>query len=323
MDFRELSAITLRDFYPFPSVDSIMYHLGSASVFTTLDCSRGFLQIPIREEDIPKTAFTCYRGLYEFVRMPFGLTNSPATFQRLMDLVLGDARDVFAMAYMDDVVVFSDTFEEHIKHLRITLERMRDAGLTMNPGKVQLASSRVKLLGYVVENGRIQPNKGKLKAILEYPAPHNEKSLRRFLGMLGFYRQFIPNCAALSHPLNQLLRKGVRWHWRTIEQNAFVALRTAILTTTTLKLPDLNRPFVLQTDASSYGLGAVLLQEMNGTLRPIAFASHTMTPAERNYSAMEQECLAIFFALKMFDTYLNEATFTIQTDHQALVWLKN
>lgn len=209
VDFRELNAITVRDSYPFLSVDFIMYHLGTASVFTTLDCSRCFLQIPIREEDIPKTAFTCCRCIYEFVRMPFGLTNSPATFQRLMDLVLGDAKDVVFMAYMDDVVMFSHTFEEQFEHLRMSLERMRDARLTVNPGKVKLASSRVKLLGYVVDHGTVRPSEDKLKAILEYPPPHKEKSLRRFLGILAFHTQFIPNYAQLSHPLNQLLRKGV------------------------------------------------------------------------------------------------------------------
>lgn len=176
-----------------------MYHLRMASVFTTLDCGRGFLQIPIREKGIPKTAFICCRSLYEYVRMPFGLSNSPATFQRLVDLLLRDAKDVFAMAYMDNIVVSSQMLGEHLEHVRIILQRSRDAGFTVNPGKVQLASSRVQLLEYVVDHGMVRPSEDKLVAILEYPPPLIEKCLRRFLVIRVFHNQFIPNYIQLSH----------------------------------------------------------------------------------------------------------------------------
>lgn len=322
MDYRRLNEVTVRDSYPFPSIDSIMYALGCAHVFTTLDCSRGFLQIPVAPEDVEKTAFTCHRGLFEFLRLPFGLSNSPASFQRVMDQVLGDAKFNFAMAYMDDVVIFSRSFQEHLTHLRVVLGRLQAAGLTVNPRKMQLACGRIDLLGFTVEAGTVRPEEDKLAAILEYPRPRDVKSLQRFLGMVGFYRQFIPRCADLTQPLTWLLRKGAQWSWGDAQEQAFASLAQAIAQTARLYLPDLNRPFVLQTDASDYGLGAVLLQPHDGECRPVAFASRTLTPPERNYTVTEKECLAIMFALRKFDMYLDGAKFTVQTDHQALTWLK-
>ena len=168
----------------------------------------------------------------------------------------------------------------------------------------------------------LRPNEDKLKAITEFPPPHDAKSLQRFLGMVGFYRQFIPHCAEITRPLNEPLRKGVKWHWTNAQQNAFLQLSKAIADTASLKLPDLNRPFVLQTDASGYGLGAVLLQEFDGVLRPVAFASHTLTPAQRNYNVCELECLAIIFPLQKFNMYLDGARFVIQSDNAALSWLQ-
>lgn len=322
VDYRRLNDVSVRDSYPFPSISSVMYALGNATVFTTLDCSRGFLQIEIHPSDVPKTAFICHRGLFEFTRLPFGLSNSPASFQRLMDVVLGNTKYEFAMAYMDDVVVFSRTMEEHVEHLRIVLERMRNAGLTIHPGKVQLAAPKINLLGFVVDNGTLRPNEDKLRALTEYPSPHDVKSLQRYLGMIAFYRDFIPHCSEISQPLNHLLKKGVKWCWAEQQQCAFAALSKAVTDNACLQLPDLNKPFVLQTDASDCGLGAVLLQEYGGVLRPVAFTSHTLTPAERNYSVAERECLAIIHALKRFDMYLDGATFEIQSDHLALSWLR-
>lgn len=198
---------------------------------------------------------------------------------------------------------------------------MQDAGITVNPRKVQLVSNRINLLGFIVEQGTIRPDEQKLQAILHFPPPTGVKSLQRFLGMAGFYRHFIPHCADLARPLHQLLRKGAHWSWTNMEQAAFQALSEAIADTARLRLPDLNLPFTVQTDASDYGLGAVLLQEYQGMLYPLAFASHTLSGAERNYTVTEKECLAIVFALKKFDMYLDGAAFTIQTDHQALSWL--
>uniref|UniRef100_A0A224Z7U7 RNA-directed DNA polymerase n=1 Tax=Rhipicephalus zambeziensis TaxID=60191 RepID=A0A224Z7U7_9ACAR len=322
VDYRKLNAVTVRDSYPLPAISSITYALGNAKFFTTIDCSRGYLQIEVHPDDVAKTAFTCHRGLFEFVRMPFGLSNSPSSYQRMMDMVLGDAKFNYALWYLDDVTVFSRTFEEHLEHLHTVLQRMSAAGLTIHPGKLQLATNKINLLGFVVDNGVLKPNPDKLRAIADFPPPRNTKSLQRFLGMIAFYRDFIAQCADISRPLTQLLKKGAKWLWSSEQQTAFDMLLKAITCNASLQLPDLNKQFVLQTDASDYGLGAVLLQECAGALRPVAFASHTLTGAERNYSVTEKECLAIIFALKKFDMFLDGTEFVIQTDHQALSWLK-
>lgn len=272
--------------------------------------------------DREKTAFTCHRGLFQFTRMPFGLVGAPATYQRLMDRVLGDARWHYALAYLDDVVVYSRTFDEHLRHLRDVLERLRSAGITLNPAKTQIAETRVTLLGFTLDNGRLLPCDDKVQALLNYPSPTDIGGLRRFLGLVNFYRLFIPDCAALQAPLTLLLRKGERWRWGPEQEEALRNLVKALAETTELRLADLSKDFVIQTDSSDLGLGAVLLQQHEGGLRPVAFASRSLTPAEKNYSVTEKECLAIIFALKKFDYYIDGVQFVIETDHMALTWLR-
>lgn len=260
VDYRRLNAVTQKDAYPFPNVDEIVSNLGGAGYFSILDASKGYLQVEMRQGDECKTAFTCHRGLYEFVRMPFGLCGSPSTFQRLIDRVLGDAKWQHALAYLDDIVVYSRTFEEHLSHLRDVLGKLKAAGITLNPSKAQICSSQVSLLGYKVERGQVSPDPGKLQAILEFPAPKDVSGVRRFLGMVGYYRQFIPACVRLQEPLTKLLRKNAPWEWGEAQERSFRRLSQSIADTASLKLPDVNKPFVIQTDASDLGIGAVLLQ---------------------------------------------------------------
>lgn len=321
VDYRRLNQVSRKDAYPFPSIDAIISNLGGAKYFTTLDASKGYLQVRMEPGDAEKTAFVCHRGLFEFSRMPFGLTGAPMTFQRLIDRVLGEAKWAHALAYLDDIVVYSRTFEDHLRHLEDVLEKLRAAGITLNPKKAQVAETCISLLGFTINSGRVSPNPDKLEAILEYPAPTDVSTLRRFLGMVNYYRQFIGGCAALQAPLTQLLRKSVRWSWGPEQDAAFSQLSKALADTADLKLPDLNRPFVIQTDASDLGLGAVLLQEHDGDLRPVAFVSRSLIPAEKNYSTAEKECLAIIFALRKFHMYVEGTTFEVQSDHQALSWL--
>lgn len=212
-----------------------------------------------------------------------------------MDVVFGDAKYEFAMAYIHDIVVFSRTFEEHLVHLHIILERMRQAGLTIHPGKAQLAVPEIKLLGLVVDRGALRAYEYKLREITEYTTSRDVKALQRYLGKIAFCRVFIPRCAEITAPLNQLLRKKTKWCWGEQQQIAFATLSKAVTDNAYLHLRDLNRPFTLQTDASDYGLGAVLLQEYDTLLRPVAFASHTLTGAERNYFTPKKECLTIIF----------------------------
>lgn len=322
VDYRRLNEVTKKDAYPLPSISSLVSNLGGAKYFTTLDASRGYFQVEMDERDKEKTAFTCHRGLFQFKRMSFGLVGAPATYQRLMDRVLGDAKWQHALAYLDDIVVYSKTFDEHLRHLRDVLDRLRSAGITLNPSKAQIAANRITLLGFTLDNGRILPSEDKLEAILSYPSPKDIGELRRFLGLVNFYRQFIPDCAAVQAPLTKLLRKDERWTWGPEQEAALRGLTKVLADTAELQLPDLNREFVIQTDASDLGLGAILLQEHGGILRPVAFASRSLTPAERNYSVTEKECLAIVFALRKFDYYVDGVAFTIETDHMALTWLR-
>ncbi|KAM7295077.1 uncharacterized protein ISCGN_024582 [Ixodes scapularis] len=266
VDYRRLNAVTVRDAYPFPSIEEVISNLGKAKYFTTLDASKGYLEVEMSPGDESKTAFVCHRGLFEFTRMPFGLTGAPMTFQRLIDGVLGDAKWQHALAYLDDIIVYSETFEDHL-------------------------------------------------------LPTDVGGVRRFLGMIGYYRAYIPNCAATQAPLTQLLRKAASWSWEAPQEEAFLQLTEALARTASLKLPDLNRPFTIQTDASDQGLGAVHLQETEGEIRPVAFASRALNPAEKNYTVSERECLAIIFALKKFNHYVEGTEFTIETDHMALAWL--
>lgn len=179
---------------------------------------------------------------------------------------------------------------------------MRSAGLTINPGKVQLAEPKINLLGFVVDSGTLRPNEKKLRGITEYPCAHDVKSLQRYLGMIAFYRDFIPYCSEISQPLNHLLRKGVKWCWSEQQQSSFIALSKAVTENACPHLPDQNQPFVLQTDASDWGVGVFLLQEHDGIVHPVAFASQTLNSAECNYSVAERECLAIVYVLKRYDT---------------------
>ena len=321
VDYRRLNGVTRKDAYPLPTISSIVGNLGDARYFTTLDASKGYLQVRMGERDQCKTAFTSHRGLFEFTRMPFGLCNAPATFQRLMDRVLGEAKWSYCLCYLDDIVIYSRTFEEHLAHVADVLERVRAAGMTLNPAKAQLAQTRIHLLGFTLGEGSIEPDREKLRAILDFPVPKDVRGLRRFLGMANFYRSFIPSCARLQAPLTKLLGKSAVWQWGPEQQEAFCRLSSAIAETAQLRLPDLTRPFVVQTDASDLGLGAVLLQEYDGVLQPLAFASRSLVPAEKNYSVTEKECLAIVFALRKFDVYLDGTKFVVQTDHSALSWL--
>lgn len=322
VDYRRLNEVTKKDAYPLPNISSLVSNLGGAMYFTTLDASRGYFQVEMDECDRQKTAFTCHRGLFEFTRMSFGLVGAPATYQRLMDRVLGDAKWQHALAYLDDIVVYSKTFEEHVEHLKDVLERLRLAGITLNPKKAQIAATRITLLGFTIDEGRILPCEDKVRALLEYPSPTDVSGLRRVLGMVNFYRQFIPDCAELQAPLTKLLKKGQSWSWGPEQEHALRRLVSVLADTAELQLPDLNREFVIQTDASDLGLGAVLLQEHGGVLRPVAFASRSLTPAEKNYSVTEKECLAIVFALRKFDYYVDGVPFVMETDHMALTWLK-
>lgn len=322
-DYRKLNDVSKFDAYPMPRVEDVLESVGSATIFSTLDLCKGYWQVPMDEKSREKTAFTTPFGLFEFKVMPFGLHNAPATFQRMMDEVLKECQD-FAKAYIDDVVIFSNTWEEHLHHLDRVFQCLQKAGLTLKQSKCQFGLSDVYYLGYLIGGGGIQPDPQKVEAVLAYKQPETKSEVSAFLGLTGYYRKFVPSYASKAAPLTELLRKGKpeRILWSAACTKAFVTLKECLIKAPILRVPDPNRRFIVQTDASDVGIGAVLSQlEENGEEHPIAYASRKLQPRETKYSAIEKECLAIVWALKYFKYYLYGQAFTIYTDHKPLTWL--
>ena len=323
VDYRRLNSVSRDDAYPMPRIDDLIDRLGGAKFITTLDLTRGYWQVPVSDADREKTAFATPFGLYQFRVMPFGLKGAPATFQRMMDRVLHGMGE-FAAAYLDDIVIHSSSWEEHLAHLRAVFERLRATGLTAKPRKCQFAMAQCVYLGHVVGNGLICPEQSKVEAVKAFPVPETKKQVRSFLGLTGYYRKFIPNYAQIATPLTDLTRKNSATHvkWTSACSEAFTALKQFLCSAPVLRSPDFTREFVLQTDASDRGVGAVLSQlDDEGNDHPVAFFSRKLLPREEKYSTIEKECLAIKLAVHAFRVYLLGTSFVIQTDHRALEWL--
>ena len=323
VDYRRLNSVTAMDAYPMPRTDELIDKLGKAKYITTLDLARGYWQVPMNEEDKDKTAFITPKGLYQFRVMPFGLCGAPATFQRMMDRVIRGLESSVAV-YLDDVVIFSETWDDHIQHVREVLKRLREYKLTAKPTKCQFGMHECVYLGHVVGNGQVKPDPEKLSAVKNYLVPKTKKGVRSFLGLTGYYRRFIADYAKLALPLSDLTKKSLpdKVQWTQECENAFGALKQALCNSPILQNPDFGRRFLLQTDASDRGVGAVLSQKDDTEQdRPIAYFSRKLLPRECRYSTVEKECLAIKLGVEAFKVYLLGKEFTIQTDHRALVWL--
>jgi len=322
IDYKPINKITVPDSYPIPRIDDILSLIGTSEYCSTFDLCKGFHQIMMSEEDKWKTCFISHRGSHHFVRMPMGLRNAPATFQRSIDEVLGDLKWRICAVFFDDLLGHSRTFEQHLIDLPKILSRIRDAGLTIHPRKVQLCRKKFKLLGFIIDHGQIKPDPDKVSKLQNYPVPRNVKDIQKFLGLIGFYRRFIDKFADLARPLTVLLSKSIKFCWSDEAQSSFERLRDALVEYTLLYLPDLNKPFIIQTDASDVGLGAILLQEIDNVRYPIWFASRVFQGAETRYSTSEKECLAVIYALDKFREFVEYSKFVIETDHQALSWLQ-
>lgn len=320
-DFRGLNAVTRIDTYPLPLIQETLEQLGNCKYFSTLDLSSGYHQIPIAPEDQEKTAFTTEGGHFEYKKMAFGLGGAPATFQRLMERLLGKLKGAGCFVYLDDVVVYSSTLEEHLQRLEELLAVFRAANLKVNLRKCTFAASEVTYLGHVVSAEGVHPDPRKVSAIKEFPIPRNAREVRSFLGLASYYRRFIPAFAQRAKPLTELTRAGVVFSWGEPQQGAFENLKTALTSDLVLAYPDFTRPFVLSTDASGVALGAVLSQVHGGSERPVCFASRQLKGPEHNYSATERELLAVVWATKLFRCYLLGRRFKLVTDHSALRWL--
>jgi hypothetical protein len=321
VDYRRLNSITVRDVYPLPRIDDCLSMLHGNLYFSSLDMLAGYWQIRMAEADKAKTAFITNNGLFEFNVMPFGLTNAPATFQRYMDVVLAGLKWKCVLVYLDDICVFSRSFEEHLLHLNDVFERLRKYNLKLKPSKCNLFNQEFKYLGHVVSAEGIRGDPDKIKAIIEMPCPTSVKQVRTFVGKCTYYRELIPNYAMRCKPLYDLLKFNNRFVWTDIHQSAFDKLKETLSTFPIVCHPNYDLPFKVQTDASDEGIGAVLTQVIDGQERIIKCTSRVLQPFEQKWCPREKEALAVIYACEVFRPYILHTQFTIETDHESLAFL--
>lgn len=322
IDYRKVNAQTRKDAYPVPLIESCLQACKDANFLTLLDIKDAYHHIAVALESRKITAFITPQGLFEWQRMPFGLCNAPATFQRYVDACLRDFIGKFCAAFFDDCLVYTKgTVEDHIADVEKVLLRLRDSGLEVNAKKCSFGFEKVHFLGHIVGQGRIEPDPAKLDAISNFPTPTTVTELKSFLGLANYYRRFILGFASIAAPLYSMLRKGATFEWSQDRTAAVAQLKAALLKAPCLYAPDFTKPFVLQTDASGIGISGILSQKVNGELHPVGYASRLLNAAERNYSTSEQECLAVVWSIGQYEPFLIDAPFTIFTDHAALQYL--
>ncbi|KAB5587886.1 Retrotransposable element Tf2 [Ceratobasidium theobromae] len=327
IDYRKLNEATISDQFPIPRQDDLVEKVKNAKIFTKLDLRWGYNNIRIREGDKWKTAFRTKEGLYEYKVMPFGLKNGPATFQRFMNELFEDLLDICVVVYLDDILIFSKTREEHTEHLREVLERLRGAHLFCKETKCHFFVEEVVYIGIVISPEGVSMEKDKIRAIQEWMEPRTVKEVQSFLGFANFYRRFVNNFSLLAKPLTRLTRKEVEWKWGEEEQAAFEQIKEAISRDPVLRHPNEAKPYFLETDASGVAMGAILSQRQeDGYLHPIAYLSQSFNDAQCNYDTHDKELCAIITALEGW-RYLLEGTeepITIYTDHRNLeYWAKS
>ena len=323
IDFRNLNKITVYDAEPIPNPEEIFSKLATSNYFTKIDLSKGYWQIRLTEDSKEKTAFSTPYGLFQFRKLPFGLVTAPANFSRMMRLLLKGLKDIDN--FIDDILEHTETWDDHIRMLRVLLQRLRDCCLTARPSKCEIGFSSIEFLGHCVGNGKLMMSEEKVKAIVEAPRPETKKQVKSFLGMIGFYRKFVPNFAEIALPLTELTKKGSpnRVPWEDVHQRSFESLKSYMVSSPILRLPELQKVFILRTDASNTGIGAVLLQESNGVVFPVAYASKKLLPRETRYSVIERECLALVWGIRKFQMYLYGKEFQVETDHYPLIYMQS
>ena len=324
VDYTLLNRVTKRDQFPLPNIDNMFGYLARAKYFTALDLAAGYHQFRVAEEDIEKTAFSTPDGLYEFVRMPMGLSNAPATFQRAMNKIFGDMIRKGVMVFIDDILIYSEGWKDHLRLVDTVLKRLDDHQLQVKASKCTWASDKTLYLGHVIQHGKKSPDPSKVQALKNLAVPKDKTQLRSFLGLAGYYREFICNYSHMTAPLTKLLKQDQPFVWEKEQEEAYQAIKETLCETSMLELPRDEWQWELHTDASTVALGAVLSQKDNqGHHHIIEYASQTLNAAQRNYSIPALECLAIVWALRKFRPYLHGTHFQVFTDHFGLKFLQS
>jgi len=322
VDYRGLNNVTKKDVYPLPRIEEVLEKLGGSCIFTIMDMISGYWQIPMADEDKEKTAFISPKlGTWQFRVMPFGLTNAPATFQRHMDIILSGLNWKLCLVYIDDIIVFSPSFDRHLIDLKLVFDRIREAGMYVKLSKCAFAKNKIPFLGHVVSGDGISVDPNKTKIIEDARRPKNVAEIRSFLGLTGYYRRFVQNYALISSPLVHLTKSKIKFVWTDEQENAFFELKKRLVNAPILAYPIEGGKFKLYTDASDVALGGVLSQVQNNEEKVIVYASRKLTNPESRYTVTERECLSIVHFTKLFRHYLYGDNFEVVTDHSALKWL--
>ena len=322
VDYRQLNKVTRQDAYPLPRIDVCLDTMSGARWFSTFDFRSSYHQVETEPNDTDNTAFICREGQFKFVTMPFGLSCAPSTFQRLIDVMLAGLAYEICLAYLDDIIVFSSSVEEHLERLGKVLERILASGLKIKVSKTHLFRKSVDFLGHVVSDRGIEPQQEKIATVASWPEPGNIHELKAFIGLCTYYRRFVLGFSGVAAPLYGLMKKGVSFVWNDICQESFDKLKQALISAPILGIPNDTDTFVLDTDASNEQIGAVLSQIQDGQEVVIAYGSRRLSQAERNYCITRKELLALVFFVKRYRQYILGRHFIIRTDHAALQWLR-
>jgi hypothetical protein len=317
VDYRQLNSLTVKGKYPLPIIDELLDDLAGSRWFSKLDLKSGYHRIHLAPGEEHKTAFPTHNGHFEFKVMAFGLTGAPATFQHAMNATLAPVLRKFVVMFFDDILVYSPSYEAHLVHLDTVLSILQRDHWRVKHSKCVFAEQSVAYLGHVVSAEGVATDSAKIDSVKTWPMPANQKELRGFLGLTGYYRKFIQHYAIICRPLTALLKKGVIFAWSSAAETAFQVLKQALISAPVLALPDFSLPFTVDTDACDIGIGAVLSQKGH----PLAYVSRALGPRNQDLSVYEKEYLAILLAVQQWRPYLQLGAFVIRTDHQSLTHL--
>ena len=312
VDYRKVNNKVVFDSYTMPTIEEALDQFGGAVVFSVLDLNSAYYQIPLSERSRRVTAFCTPVGLFEFNKLPMGISVGCQGLSRVIDEMFADLKGRYIFNFFDDLVVYSASLKEHREHVREVLRRLQRGGFTLNPEKVVFEANQIKYLGHLISSRGVSILPDRVQAIEQYPPPTNLRGLRRFMGMVGFYARFIPGYSEVAVALHNLTKKGVPFVWGESQQKAFERLKRALCEAPVLQVPDFSQDFVLATDASDVAVSAVLQQKVDGSPAPIAYYSRVLAPAEWAYSTYEKECLGVLFGCEKYRTYLEHKIFELQ-----------